>query len=191
MTEAVKLKTGKKGTHGGYTFLSTGRLPEHRREVERYLTAAREGLVRDLAGIEENLTTAQLIIIDRVIGKLGILRCMEEYIRENSVMVGNEIAPCLKASFLAYSNSLRLDLQALGIKTRAGERILGPLEIAAEIDAENARETAEEEARAAERRAGSPVEGKIGSNPIASTDNSDDASGGKKSDIGEDNENDD
>ena len=173
MPETVKLKTGKKGTHGGYTFLSTGRLPEHRREVERYLTAARQGLIGNLAGMEENLTTAQLIIIDRVIGKLGVIRCMEEHVREKSVMVGDDVAPCLKASFLAYSNSLRLDLQALGINTRAGERILGPLEIAAEIDTENAREAAEKAAQAAQDRLSPENSGK-------DTDNSEATSGGRK-----------
>jgi hypothetical protein len=194
MTESVKLKTGKKATHGGYTFLSTGRLPEHRREVERYLTAARQGLIGDLAGTEEALTTAQVIIIDRVIGKLGILRCIEEFIREHTVFVKDELAPCLKASYLAYGNSIRLDLQALGINTRAGERILGPLEIAEQIDAEQA----EKEAREAEKAAqaggleATVPQGRLSpEDSPATTGNSDDTPGGEKLDIGEDNENDD
>ena len=67
MTKAVKLHGGTRGTHGGYTFLITGRLPEHRREVERYLAEAREGLIVDLAGAGGRVTAAQQILIDRVV----------------------------------------------------------------------------------------------------------------------------
>jgi hypothetical protein len=137
----VKLHGGTRGTHGGYSYLLSGRLPEHRNEVERYLTGAREGLIRDIGPKEDDLTTAQAILIGRVIAKLGVLRCVEEYIRERSIFVGAELAPCLGKSYLAYSNSVRLDLCELGVSTRAGERMLGPLEIAAEIDRE--KETAE------------------------------------------------
>jgi len=174
MTENVKLKTGKKGTHGGYTFLSTGRLPEHRREVERYLTAAREGLIRDLAGIEENLTTAQVILIDRVIGKLGILRCIEEFIREHSVFEGSELAPCLKASYLAYGNSVRLDLRELGISRKAGDVILSPLQLADQIDREK-------EVDEAKRRARVPQDRLTPEDSAKTTDNSDDVPGGENS----------
>ena len=43
-------------------------------------------------------------------------------------MVGEDLAPSLKASYLAYNNSLRLDLQALGLEKK-GEAILTPYEI--------------------------------------------------------------
>jgi len=70
---------------------------------------------------EEDLSIAQRVLIDRIISKLGIIRCIEEHIRENSVMRGHDLAPSLKASYLAYNNSIRLDLQALGIdKKKAG-----------------------------------------------------------------------
>ncbi len=121
MDKLTRLPAGKKRTHGGYSFLATGRLPEHRREVERYLTAGREGLIRDIAGIEENLSTAQVILIDRAIGKLGLLRCMEEHVRETGAFKGEELAPALRKSYLSYSNSLRLDLQALGIDKRPAD----------------------------------------------------------------------
>ena len=137
----VKLHGGTRGTHGGYSYLLSGRLPEHRIEVERYLTGVRAGLIKDIGPREDDLTTAQAILIGRVIAKLGVLRCVEEYIRERSIFVGAELAPCLGKSYLAYSNSVRLDLCELGVSTRAGERVLGPLEIAAEIDRE--KETAE------------------------------------------------
>lgn len=112
----TNLKPGRKIKHGGYALLSTGKLPEHRKYVEKYLTATREGLIRDLGPTEVDLTVAQIILIDRTVTKLGVIRCIEEHIRENSVLVGDTLAPSLKDSYLAYDNSVRLGLQALGIR---------------------------------------------------------------------------
>lgn len=136
----TRLKPGRKRTHGGFSFLATGKLPEHRRHVERYLTAAREALIRDLGPAETDLSAARVILIDRAISKVGILRCIEEYIRGEGVMSGRELAPSLRGSYLAYSNSLRLDLQALGIERKKAEEGLTPFELARRIDEEKAKE---------------------------------------------------
>jgi hypothetical protein len=127
---SISFKRGGKRprSHGGYSYLTSGTLPEHRANVLKYLMAARQGLVCDLGPTENDLTAAQIILIDRVTTKLGVIRCVEEHIRENSVMVGQDLAPSLKASYLAYNNSLRLDLQALGLEKK-GEAILTPYEI--------------------------------------------------------------
>ncbi len=82
----AKLHPGRRKKHGGYSFLVKGELPEGRAYVERYLTTVREGLISDLGPTEKDLTTAQVILIDRIITKLGVTRCIEEYIRENTVM---------------------------------------------------------------------------------------------------------
>jgi hypothetical protein len=121
---AAPLPRGKPRIHGGYSFLASGKLPEHRRAVLAYLSAARAALVRDLGPTEYDLTAAQIILIDRTVTALGIVRCIEEYIRENSVMRGQDVAPALQQSYLAYVNHVRLNLVALGIKTKAGEGIL-------------------------------------------------------------------
>ena len=121
----AKLPRGRQRTvHGGYSFLITGRLPEHRAYVRRFLTAVRLNLIRDLGPTEEDLTAAQIILIDRVVSKLGVIRCIEEHIRENSVMVEDNLAPSLKGNYLAFDNSLRLALQALGIKSKKAEGIM-------------------------------------------------------------------
>jgi len=120
----TNLKPGRKIKHGGYALLSTGKLPEHRKYVEKYLTATREGLIRDLGPNEIDLTVAQIILIDRTVTKLGVIRCIEEHIRENSVMVGDTLAPSLKDSYLAYDNSVRLGLQALGINSKKADGIM-------------------------------------------------------------------
>lgn len=118
----TKLKRGGQTIkHGGYSFMVKGELPENRKYILRYLTAVREGLIRDLGPTESDLTTAQIIIIDRIVTKLGVIRCIEEHIRENSVMVGDNIAPSLSQNYIAYNNSVRLDLDKLGIHTRKAD----------------------------------------------------------------------
>jgi hypothetical protein len=126
----VRFKRGgrRPKSHGGYSYLTTGALPEHRSSILGYLMAVRQGLIQDLGPTENDLRTAQIVLVDRITTKLGVIRCVEEHIRENSVMVGSELAPSLKASYLAYQNSLRLDLQALGLE-KMGEAILTPYEI--------------------------------------------------------------
>jgi hypothetical protein len=120
-----KLKQGRpKSKHHGYSFLAKGTLPEDKVYILRYLTAVREGLIQDLGPTEKELTTAQVVLIDRVTTKLGVIRCIEEYIRENTVMTGSRLSPSLRESYLAYNNSIRLDLQALGIDKRKGEEVI-------------------------------------------------------------------
>ncbi len=119
---STKLPPGRKPTHGGFAYLTQGKLPEHRKYIESYLTACREGLVRDLGETEEGLSTAQIILIDRAIGILGTLRCIEEHIKDKaSVMQGNDLAPSLRHSYLGYNNTLRLTLNLLGIEKKVPE----------------------------------------------------------------------
>jgi len=124
-------------THGGYSFLTKGELPENRTHVLKYLMAVREGLVKDLGPTENDLSTAQIVLIDRVTTKLGVIRCIEEHIRERSVIVGDDLAPSLKASYLAYNNSIRLDLLALGLDRKDQEPVLTSYELTKRIEAES------------------------------------------------------
>lgn len=117
-------REGGKIKHGGYSFIARGKLPEHRRYLLRYLSSVREGLIRDLGPTEADLTTAQMLLIDRITTKTGVIRCIEEHIRENSVMIGHNLAPALGKGYIAYNNSIRLDLRELGInKKRADETL--------------------------------------------------------------------
>ncbi len=120
-------------THGAVSFITHGRLPEHRVYLRRFLTSARENLLQDFGG-EENMSTAQLILVDRVISKLAICRLIEEHVKDTAVMSGQNLAPALKQSYLAYCNSLRLDLQALGLNHKAEVNMLSPLEYIKQYD---------------------------------------------------------
>ena len=137
------MRPGRKPTHGAFSIIATGRLPEKRKYLEIALTEAREGLIRDCAGQERNLSTAQGLIIDRAIGKLAVIRCLEEYARERkAIMEGGELLPCLKAQYLQWSESFRRDLQSLEALARRQDEE-GPWDPIAEIkklDEEKAKE---------------------------------------------------
>jgi hypothetical protein len=129
MDAEVKKKGKKRGrksggpiSHGAYSLLATGEYPESRKDVARWLGVVRRCMIHDLGPTEADLTAAQLVLIDRVIGKLGVIRCVEEYVRKTGIMQGGALAPILRNNYLAWTNSLRLDLMALGIaKQRSGE----------------------------------------------------------------------
>ena len=127
----IKPKTKKKARIGrppkprGYSLMvRKGELPETRKYLRLYLTEVREGLIEDLGPTEEDLTSAQKVMIDRVINKLAILRCIEEQVLEDGVFLGGRLCHVLGESYLAYSNSIRLDLQALGINKKQAGKVL-------------------------------------------------------------------
>jgi hypothetical protein len=86
--------------------------------------AVRAGLVEDLGPCESDLSTARIVLIDRSISLLGILRLIEEHARENGVFFNGDLSPSLKNNYLAYCNSLRLSLEALGLDVRKKNEVL-------------------------------------------------------------------
>lgn len=59
---------------------------------------------------------------------------MEEYAREHGIMRGNELQSCLQKNYITYNNTIRLNLQLLGIDHKDADRVLSPLELAKKID---------------------------------------------------------
>lgn len=119
-----KLRTGRPAKHGGYSLITRGDMLNRNPHLRAYLTEVREGLIRDFGPREENLTTAQRALINHTISKLGVLRLIEEHVQKNGIFRGEDLNPALGKFWLAASNSLRLDLMALGITTRKGEEEL-------------------------------------------------------------------
>lgn len=119
-------RIGRPRRHGGYSLLARrGDVPECRRYVREYLEGVRAGLVRDLGPREEDLTAAQKALINHVISKIAITRLIEERLAEVGIFnAAGELDPALGKFFLTASNSLRLDLQALGIDKRRGDEVL-------------------------------------------------------------------
>lgn len=120
----VNARRGRPPKHGGYSLISRGKIAERRKYIEEYLRSAREGLIRDLGPTERDLTTAQLLLIDRIITKLGVVRLIEEHVNENGVFHNGRLSSSLNESYIAYDNSIRLSLQALGITGKRSHEIL-------------------------------------------------------------------
>ena len=121
--------------HGGYELIARAREGSHEHlEVIDYLSEARAGLVADLGPKEEDLTAAEVILIDRIITKLGILRCIEKHISKKGIFEkGGELRGTLKSNYLAYDNSVTRALSVLGVHTK---KVVAP-ESLADIIREN------------------------------------------------------
>ncbi len=120
-----KVRIGRPPRHGAYSLMiRAGELPKRRTYLRAYLTEVRDGLIRDLGPTEADLTTAQRIIINSLIGKLSVLRCIEEQVREEGVFRGHELSPVLARSYVTYAEALRRDLQTLGIDRKRADETL-------------------------------------------------------------------
>lgn len=94
---------------------------DQRTSLGKALKRVRESLTGDVGG---ELTEGQSIILDRIIEKLIFLQLISNYALNQSTIINDkgELLPCLGTNYLAYSNALRLDIQAFynmsDIKTR-------------------------------------------------------------------------
>jgi len=113
-----------KTRHGGFSYLVTGKLPANRGYLRRFLENTREGLIRDYGPTEGDLSTAQLVMIDRIITALGVCRCIEEKAREDGVFhlvfdakgtdaKGKILKGSLGDRYIAFQNTIRLNLKEL------------------------------------------------------------------------------
>lgn len=118
-----KSRVGRPRKHGAYSLIvKAGGLPENKGHIREYLNRVRDGLILDQGPTEEDLTTAQVVLIDRVTSLLSVVRLMEEYAKEKGGMSGDRLSESLRESYITYNNSIRLTLGALGIDKRARER---------------------------------------------------------------------
>lgn len=125
--EAKLKRGGQRRTHGGYAFFVHGRLPAHRVVLRRHLSAVRAALINDLGGSENNLSAQQIILIDRCVSLLGVIRCIEEDAKEKGVFKGDSLRPSLGKHYISYTNSLKQILQLLGLEWQAYKALI-PLE---------------------------------------------------------------
>jgi hypothetical protein len=102
----LRNKNGQK--HGFYSTIFDQRSKPARRMSENH-----DELIAGLGGVE-NLSLQEKILIERVVAKTA--QCE----RAEAAMLAGEDKPALE-HYLATANSLRLDLQALGLKRRKRE----------------------------------------------------------------------
>ncbi len=118
-----KSKGGRPPKHGGFSIVAHGRLPESRRQ-RSYLSFVRDGLVRDLGPTEDDLSTAQLVTIDRCITYLGAARAIEEWVSAQGFMKNGMLNPSISTFYLSFCGGVLKCLSLLGFDRRKAEDII-------------------------------------------------------------------
>ena len=106
--------------HGGWSVL---RAPAHgrldgRTGLAKVVRQVRDALVRDLGAERlEDLSQQQRLLVARVVAKSLFAEATEAWLVDHGV-IGEDgtVAAALGKHYLAVANSLRLDLQALGLR---------------------------------------------------------------------------
>ena len=96
-------------------FIANQQLDE-RTGIARLLKESRNSLIED-AGGAANLTNRELVLVDRTAALLVIVGTLEGYVfSQKSLIQGDgELLPVLK-SYLSYQNTLRLNLESMGLR---------------------------------------------------------------------------
>lgn len=121
--------------HGAYSLIAKGKFPEHARHIRGFLEITRRRLIIENGPNEADIPVGCILLIDRVVAKLGVCRLIEENCRTQGVFREGKLASSLDA-YLAFSNSFRRDLVALSKLRgeRPGKAAVDPLEIVAAAD---------------------------------------------------------
>ena len=115
MKEEAKSRKGQGRTlkHGGYSWLAKKHLAPDKRYILTYLGKVRHNLEAELGPMTESMN----IITDRILEKLGYLALVQDAAwKAEPILVEDGIVklqPALGKSYLAFSNSVRLDLEKL------------------------------------------------------------------------------
>ena len=118
-----KKKIGRPKKHGAYSIMKSENLPpKDLTRIREYVESAREGLIEDIAGTEDKLSTGQAILIDRTINLLSVTRMIENHASKTGTFKGNRLTPSLQQSYLSYNNTIRLNLKVLGIEPQQAGR---------------------------------------------------------------------
>jgi hypothetical protein len=138
--------------HGVHLWLKSGKIrPSIRghRRLQRYLRDIERDLTGDLGG-EENITAAQEILIKSTIQAVGVLLLAGAFTQRYGLLRPDmaqrgiiELQPVLGQQFIAFMNSIRQNLLALGLDKKKGEDILDLGRYIAARDAEKAGQDSE------------------------------------------------
>ena len=135
MSEMVtkrKRRPGRPPRHGGYSLVARDELLKEAPHLKQYLRDTRAGLVKDIAGTEEELTEQQRCLIDRLLSRLAVCRLIETYIEKNGIFRRDrlqkervlELEPALGVNYLAFSNSIDRALSILGVSKRQAAKVI-------------------------------------------------------------------
>jgi hypothetical protein len=119
--------------HGITGWLKTGRISPsvrgHKR-IQRYLREIERDLIADLGG-PENMTAAQEVLVKATIQAYGVLLLAGAYTQRYSILEPVkarrgilELQPVLGHQYIAFLNSIRCNLVALGLDRRKPDEAL-------------------------------------------------------------------
>ena len=115
----VPNKGGRPPKHAGRQlarFIANQQL-DARTGIARLLKESRDSLIED-AGGAQHLTNRELVLVDRTASLLVIVGTLEGYIFSQKSLVDGDgqLIPVLRKSYLSYQNTLRLNLESLGLR---------------------------------------------------------------------------
>ena len=132
MSKKGKNKKKKKSKHGIYFWLKTGRVnPSVRgyKKLQQYLKDIERDLI-ELQGGPEKITVAKEILIKGTIEAYGVLLLASIYCKREGILRPDllekgivELQPVLGRQFLAFLNTLRQNLVALGLEKAEAEEV--------------------------------------------------------------------
>jgi len=141
MSKNDKNKKKTKAKHGIYFWLKMGRVnPSIRgyKKLQRYLEDMERDLI-DLQGGPEKLTAAKEILIKATIEAYGVLLLASIYCKRDGILRPDllkkgivELQPVLGRQFLAFLNTLRQNLLALGLDKKEADEVFDLQEYARE-----------------------------------------------------------
>ena len=113
--------------------------------TKREVKALQTMLATESAG-SSDLTAIQIILIDRICFKYVGCRCIEQYVKKIGLIDEEKglMRSTLDKNYLAWSNSLRLDLRELGSQRRPEDLLLADW---SEPDSETAGDKSEKDKR--------------------------------------------
>jgi hypothetical protein len=137
LKKGKKARRGRPVKHGGYSLIARDELLKQHPKLRQYLEDTRVGLVKDVAGSEDQLSEQQRVMIDRIISRLSICRLIEVYIEKYGIFRRDklkrfhvlELEPALGLNYLAFSSSIDRALVNLGLSKKPGDAALAPYEI--------------------------------------------------------------
>jgi len=127
--------------HGAFSSHMRERFSDARTSEGRQLKAILKELVEDIGG-QSRISAGQRMLVDTNIRpKLITLLCIADWVdrqkQESIISEAGELAKCLSTSYLAFTNSLRLDLIALyGMTSTKPSRIPSIADIISRSDKE-------------------------------------------------------
>lgn len=103
-------------------------------QVKREANLLRDRIIEDIASTEDKLSGAELMLLDRTINIYGVIRMIEIYVAKHGAFdeKGN-MRSILTQVYLAYNNTLRLNLRELKIRRKV-EDYLTPAELIKELE---------------------------------------------------------